>query len=102
MGTVFLVLAQLCGLASLVCFILVLVKMFQNKQTVLGIVCIVTFFCCIGGLITFVFGWMNAAAWNIKNLMMAWTAIIVANLLLSALAAATGGLQAYMQMMKMQ
>jgi hypothetical protein len=40
------------GITSLVCFVMVLVKMFQNGKTGLGIACIVLVFCCgIGGLI---------------------------------------------------
>ena len=40
------------GIVSLVCYILVIVKMFQHGQTVLGIVCLVLLLCCgLGGLI---------------------------------------------------
>ena len=42
-------LSSLCGLVSLVCFIMVLVQMFKRGETTMGIVCIVTLFCCIGG-----------------------------------------------------
>jgi hypothetical protein len=72
-------LAALCGIliiANLVCFILVLVKMFQAGQTGLGVVCIILYICTgIGGLIAFIVGWMNATKWQIKNVMIAWTAI---------------------------
>jgi hypothetical protein len=61
------------GLLGLVCFILVLVKMFQHGQTVLGIVCIVLCFCVVGQLIAFINGWMKSAEWNIRNIMIAWT-----------------------------
>jgi hypothetical protein len=74
-----------CGIGSLVCFILVLVKMFQHGQTGLGIACIVLVFCGIGGLVAFVVGWMNHAKWNIKNVMLAWTALFVASLVLYGL-----------------
>jgi hypothetical protein len=61
------------ALIGLVCFILVLVKMFQHGQMVLGIVSILLCFCVVGQLIVFINGWMKAAAWNIRNVMIAWT-----------------------------
>ena len=64
----------LSGVASLgwlICFILILVKMFQNGQTILAIVCLV---CCgFGGLIAFIFGWMKSGEWGTKNIMIIWT-----------------------------
>ena len=73
------------GLGSLVCFILVLIQMFQRGQTGLGIACIVLIFCVgIGALIAFVYGWMKATEWNIKNIMLAWTGCWVVGLLLGA------------------
>jgi hypothetical protein len=59
--------------------------MFQHGQTGLGIACIVLLFCCgIGALIAFIVGWMNARAWNITNVMIAWTVCWVINLGTSA------------------
>ena len=78
-------LSSLCGLVSLVCFIMVLVQMFKRGETTMGIVCIVTLFCCIGGLITFVYGWTKAAAWDITKIMLVWTGVILAQLVLSGL-----------------
>lgn len=61
-------------LVSFVCFILVLVQMFQHGATGMGIACIVLGFCCgIGGLIAFIYGWMNARRWNIERLMTVWS-----------------------------
>ena len=67
----------LCGIGSLVCFILVLIKMFQNNETTMGIVCIVTIFCGLGGLIAFVVGWINAGKWQIQQIMIAWTGCFI-------------------------
>ena len=79
-------LSSLCGLVSLVCFIMVLVQMFKRGETTMGIVCIVTLFCCgIGGLITFVYGWTKAAAWDITKIMIVWSGVILAQLVLSGL-----------------
>jgi hypothetical protein len=70
------------SIASLVCFILVLIKMFQANQTALAIVCIVLTFCTgIGSLIAFIYGWIKASEWNIKNIMLIWTAIFVLNII---------------------
>ncbi len=85
------ILSGVGGLISLVCFILVVVKMFQNGQTGVGIASIVLLLCCIGGLVAFVFGWMKANEWGIKNVMLAWTGGIGLSILGNILTAAGGG-----------
>ena len=65
------------SIGSLVCFIMVLIKMFQSGQTGLGIACIVLVFCVVGGLIAFIYGWMKADEWKIKNVMIAWSVCLV-------------------------
>jgi hypothetical protein len=65
------------SLIALVCFILVIVKMFQHQHTGLAIVCIVLFCCFVGHLIGFIFGWMKSGEWNIRNIMIAWTVGLV-------------------------
>jgi hypothetical protein len=68
----------LLGIGSLVCFVLVVIQMFNRGQTVLAIASIVLIFCCgIGGLIVFIVGWINATKWNIKNIMIVWTILVV-------------------------
>jgi len=87
LGILFLLLAAACGIGSLVCFIMVLVKMFQNDQTTMGIVCIVLALCTgIGGLIAFVIGWINASKWKIQQLMMIWTGCFIGTLVLYVIA----------------
>jgi hypothetical protein len=71
------------GIGSLVCLVLVLVKMFQNGQTALGIVCIVLAFCGIGVLIAFVYGWIKSTEWDLKKVMLAWTVCLVLGLIVS-------------------
>jgi hypothetical protein len=66
------ILAMVVGLASFVCFIIVLIKQFQNAGVVHGIIGIVT---C--GIWTFIWGWMNAGKLNIRNIMMIWTLLFV-------------------------
>jgi hypothetical protein len=55
------ILGGITGIIGLVCYILVLIQMFQHGKTGLGIACIVLFFCCgLGYLIAFIYGWVNA------------------------------------------
>ena len=93
MGALINIISILLSLVSLGCFIMVVVKMFQNGQTGLGIACIVLVLCAgIGALIAFVYGWMKSSEWNIKNIMLAWTGAIVVNILLSIVGYSTGAL----------
>lgn len=73
MQTVGMVLQTLGGIVQLVCFILVLMQMFQHGQTGLAIACIVLVFCCIGGLVTYIYGWVKAGEWNLTTVMLIWT-----------------------------
>lgn len=66
------ILLILIELAIFVCFIMVLIKQFQNAGAVHGIIGIIT--CTIW---TFIWGWMNATKLNIRNLMLAWTVLIL-------------------------
>jgi hypothetical protein len=64
----------LAGIGTLACFIVVLVKMFQNGKSGLGIACIIlTIFCGLGPLIAFIYGWMRSAEWDLRNIMLIWT-----------------------------
>jgi hypothetical protein len=62
------------SLIHLVCFIIVLVRMFQHGNTVLAILCIVLT-CCggVGIIIAFIYGWFKNAEWNMRNIMLVWT-----------------------------
>jgi hypothetical protein len=80
------------GLGSLVCFIMVIIKMFQNDATGVGIASLVLFLVCgIGMLLAFIYGWMKAAEWNINNLMLAWTGCILVGMVTGGLMVAMGG-----------
>ena len=67
-------LASLVGLASFVCGIMVLIKLFKEKGALHGILGILSCF-----LYPFIWGWMNAGRLNIKNLMIAWTVLWIAS-----------------------
>jgi len=63
-------------IGSVICFIIVLVKMFQTAgvlQGILGLIC---------GLWCFIWGWMNAGKLGIKNIMLIWTILIILNIVL--------------------
>jgi hypothetical protein len=71
------IVALLVFLGCVICYIMVLIKLFQNEGTlkgILGILC---------GLYTFVWGWMNANNHGIKNVMMIWTLLLVVAIILN-------------------
>jgi hypothetical protein len=68
---------MLMSLGSLICFIIVLVKLFQNEGVLLGILGLIC------GIWTFIWGWMNAGKLGIKNLMMIWTLLIILSIVLN-------------------
>ncbi len=70
-------------LGSLICFIIVVIEMFGHGRVGLGIATIVLGFCCgIGSIIAFIVGWVNADRWNLRIVMLIWTAIIIVNIIL--------------------
>jgi hypothetical protein len=76
----------LLSLASIVCFVLVLVEMFKRKETTPAIISLVLSPCCgIGMIYALVYTYPKAAAWNIETLMNIWLAVFLAGLV-------TGGL----------
>ena len=71
------ILAMLVGIGCLICFIIVLIKLFQNEgalKGILGLIC---------GLYTFIWGWMNSDRLGIRNIMMIWTLLIIIQLVLN-------------------
>ena len=70
-------LAMLMSLGCLICFIIVVVKMFQNAgvlQGILGLIC---------GIWAFIWGWMNAGKVGLKNVMMIWTLLLILAIILN-------------------
>jgi hypothetical protein len=64
-------LIYLLGLANLICYIIVLVKLFNDKGVlhgVLGLLC---------GVYAFIWGWMNVSRQNLMFVMIAWTLLIL-------------------------
>ena len=70
-------------LVAFVCCILVIVKMFQNNQTGLGIGTIVGLFVCgIGYILALIFGWKNKEAWKLEKVMPIFTISLILGLVL--------------------
>ena len=79
MGSLFSILAVVFGLINLACLIIVLIKLFQEKgilHGILGLIC---------GLYTFIWGWMNVDRLNIRNIMIAWSVCIVLAIILNVI-----------------
>jgi hypothetical protein len=71
------------GLVALVgcviCWIIVLIKIFQNDgalKGILGLIC---------SLFAFVWGWMNSSRLGVKNIMIIWTLLLIIYLILGAI-----------------
>ncbi len=77
MATIISLLALVVGLATLVCWIMVLIKLFKAEGPLYGILGIIC------SLYALVWGWMNADKQNIRQLMMIWTALVVIGLALN-------------------
>ncbi len=72
------ILGMILWLGCIICLIMVLIKLFQEKGAlhgILGLIC---------GLYTFIWGWMNATRLNIKNIMMIWTLLIILSVIINA------------------
>jgi hypothetical protein len=92
MGIVLSGLGAVCGLVAFVCYIIVVVKIFQNGQTGLGIAAILTLCCLgIGHIIALVVGWQNADRWAIRQLMLVYSISLGVGILLSGIGQAMGG-----------
>lgn len=78
-----LLLAYLASAISLVCWIIVLIRMFKESalKGILGLIC---------ALYAFIWGWMNAGS-GLKNIMLLWTLAIVIGMVSGAM----GGFAAF-------
>jgi len=70
------------GLGSLVCWVMVLIKMFQNEKPLIGILGVLC------SLWAFIWGWMNGTKHNLKKIMLIWTGCIVLSLIGNGIAMA--------------
>ena len=72
------IIGMITGLGCLICFIIVLIKQFQNGGALHGIIGIIT---C--GLWTLIWGWMNGSKLGITNIVLIWTLLIVVTMILN-------------------
>jgi hypothetical protein len=71
------ILSLLCSVGSLACLIIMVIPLFQEKGAlhgILGIIC---------GIYTFIWGWMNATRLGKKQIMLIWTGLIIASVILN-------------------
>lgn len=78
-GTMLLAMCWILGIVNLICFVAVLLKMFQHDDASLAMISIVLSVCTgIGIFLAFIGGWMSVARYDALRLMGFWTAISVA------------------------
>jgi hypothetical protein len=70
-------LGMLMWVGCLVCFVIVLIKLFQTDGPLMGILGLIC------GLYTFIWGWLNASRLNLRNIMMIWTLLIILSIILN-------------------
>jgi hypothetical protein len=71
MGTIGTILYFIGIIGSIICWVMVLIKMFPAEGALKGILAIIC------SLYAFIWGWINAARFNLRNVMWGWTASIV-------------------------
>lgn len=74
------IIAMLLSVLAFICFLLVIIKQFQNAGVVHGIIGIVT---C--GIWTFIWGWINAGRLNLTSIMLVWTLLLAICLIINLL-----------------
>jgi hypothetical protein len=85
---------SLCGLAWVVCFIMIIIKQFQSGQTGWGIGTIVSALCCgIGFIVALVWAWLNYSAPGMKNLTIIYTILTVIIFVLGGVNYSTGAVE---------
>jgi len=80
------------GLVSLLCCLFVIYTMFNNAESVIGIICVVGI--CVlglGGIVAFVYGWIKAREWEIVPVMGIWSGCIVLQIIVLILRVMSGG-----------
>jgi hypothetical protein len=71
------------GIVSLICWILMLVKIFQSGDTLWGVLSICPLVC-------FIYGWVKVGKLNAQPIMLAWTVAVVLNIVLNLAFPPTG------------
>ena len=71
MGSIGTILYFIGLIGSIICWVMVLIKMFPAEGALKGILAIIC------SLYAFIWGWINAGRFNLRNVMWGWTASIV-------------------------
>jgi hypothetical protein len=87
MAVLFAILAMLCSLGCLVCFIIVLIQLFKENVGlgILGLIC---------GIFTYIWGWVKAAELNLKKVMLWWTILLIGSIIFQVLSGVFAAAQA--------
>jgi hypothetical protein len=72
------ILLMLLVLVMIVCWVMVLIRMFKDAGAVHGIIGILC------SLYAFIWGWMNSGKLGLRNIMLAWTALLILYIILAA------------------
>lgn len=84
MGNVLISLNGLVGLGILICYIVVLIKLFKNGQSGWGMMSLIgLIFCGIGLIVAFIGGWLHSKEIEAKQVMVIWTILAVLNFILT-------------------
>jgi hypothetical protein len=75
------IISWLAAVVSLICWIMVLIKLFPAEGALKGILAIIC------GLYAFVWGWINASRFNLRNIMVVWTIAIIVSIAMSFMGA---------------
>ncbi|MHC2070493.1 hypothetical protein ACYFX5_23725 [Bremerella sp. T1] len=68
----------IAGIVSIVCFCMIIYRMFKADQIALPLICIVlAFFGFGGGIIAFVVGWIDVKKYDAMKVMVTWTIALV-------------------------
>ena len=73
--TIGMLLLAVGGIGSLICWIMILIKMFQNDKPLIGVLGILC------GLWAFIWGWMKASTLGTTKIMMIWSACFVLSII---------------------
>ncbi|TWT30014.1 hypothetical protein [Blastopirellula retiformator] len=80
------IVALVLGILQLIYFIQVLMRMFSNDESTLGIICIVLTLCSgFGPLLTYIMGWVKMDKLQTQAIMPKWTTYLVAQLVITVL-----------------
>ena len=65
----------------LLCFVLVLVAIYQNGSPTFAIVCAASSLLVAGFLLAFIYGWIKSPEWGITKIMLLWTIVFLVGLI---------------------